>query len=267
MEKAILKQILEGLLLASGTPVSLQKMASIFPDDERPEVKDLREALEELQQESENRGVVLQELASGYCYRVRKEISHYVGNLWEEKATRYSRALLETLAIIAYRQPITRSEIEQIRGVVVSTTIAKTLLEREWIRVVGHRDVPGKPALYATTRQFLDYFGLKSLDELPPLSEISNLESIDLPFLEAVPPVGAEDEELAEAAEVAQSAEVTEMEAGETETAEVAESTEVTELEAEETESTEVAELEAEETVETAEIAEVAETESAEEIM
>jgi len=198
MEKQTLKQIIEGLLFASGTPLSLQKMASVFPDDERPDVKLLREALEELQQESAERGVVLQELASGYCYRVRKEISHYVGNLWEEKTVRYSRALLETLAIIAYRQPITRSEIEQIRGVVVSSTIAKTLLEREWIRIVGHRDVPGKPALYATTRQFLDYFGLKSLDQLPPLGEIKNLEDIDLPFLEAVPAVAQQEPEVAE---------------------------------------------------------------------
>lgn len=187
MEKQTLKQIIEGLLLASGTPLSLQKIASIFSEKERPDVKELREALTELQEDSENRGIILQEVASGYCYRVRKEISHYIGNLWEEKPARYSRALLETLSIIAYRQPITRSEIEQIRGVVVSSTIAKTLLEREWIRIVGHRDVPGKPALYATTRQFLDYFGLKSLEELPPLTEIKNLEEMEQMLMESAP--------------------------------------------------------------------------------
>lgn len=187
MEKQTLKQIIEGLLLASGTPLSLQKIASLFSDKERPDIKVLREALTELQEDSKERGVILQEVASGYCYRVRKEISQYIGNLWEEKPARYSRALLETLAIIAYRQPITRSEIEQIRGVVVSSNIAKTLLEREWIRIVGHRDVPGKPALYATTRQFLDYFGLKSLDELPPLTEIKNLEEMEQMLMEGAP--------------------------------------------------------------------------------
>jgi len=135
------------------------------------------EALSGLERDYRERGVELVEVAGGYRIQVRREVAPWVARLWEERPARYSRALLETLALIAYRQPITRGEIEEIRGVVVSTHIVRTLVEREWVRVVGHRDVPGRPALYATTRGFLDYFGLRSLDELPPLAEIRSLES------------------------------------------------------------------------------------------
>jgi segregation and condensation protein B len=137
-------------------------------------------ALEMLADDSQGRGVELKEVGSGFRYQVRQDVHPWVSRMWSEKPSRYSRALLETLALIAYRQPITRPEIEQIRGVVVSSNIVKTLEEREWVRVVGHRDVPGKPALYGTTRGFLDYFNLKSLDELPPLSEIRDMEDPQL---------------------------------------------------------------------------------------
>jgi len=173
-----LKSILEAALQAAGVPLSMERLQELFSDEERPEPKRIREALEELAQDYEGRGVELKEVASGWRIQVRKEYAQWVARLYQEKPARYSRALLETLSIIAYRQPVTRGEIEDIRGVGVSTQIVKTLLEREWVRVVGHRDVPGKPALYATTRRFLDYFGLKSLDQLPPLQELKDLDEI-----------------------------------------------------------------------------------------
>lgn len=174
-----LKQIVEAALLAAGGPLTVERLQELFLEDERPEKKDLREAIGVLAEEYSGRGIEIAEVAGGFRINVREEYAPWVSRLWEERAPRYSRALMETLALIAYRQPITRSEIEDIRGVSVSSNIVKTLLEREWVRVVGTRDVPGKPSLYATTREFLNYFGLKSLDELPTLQQIRDLDSIN----------------------------------------------------------------------------------------
>jgi segregation and condensation protein B len=187
IEKSQLKKILEGALFASGQPMNIEHLGFLFEDHDRPDAAAFREALDELKIDYAERGLELKEVASGFRFQVRQEYGPWVSRLWEEKAPRYSRALLETLALIAYRQPITRSEIEEIRGVSVSSHIVKTLLEREWIRVAGHRDVPGRPALFATTRQFLDAFNLKGLSELPSLAEIRDLDRIneELQFLEA----------------------------------------------------------------------------------
>jgi segregation and condensation protein B len=174
-----LKLIVEAALLAAGRPLSLDALLGLFAEHEMPERKTLRAALDQLAEDYAGRGIEVREVASGWRIQVRREFAPAIARLWEEKPGRYSRATMETLALIAYRQPITRGEIEDIRGVSVSTQIVKTLLEREWIHVVGHRDVPGKPALYGTTREFLDYFNLKSLDELPPLAEIRDLEEIN----------------------------------------------------------------------------------------
>jgi len=174
-----LKNIIEAALLAAGGPLSLDMMLTLFLDEEQPEKKELREVLDQLKQDYEGRGIEVVEVGSGWRIQVVEEVSLWVSRLWTERAPRYSRALMETLALIAYRQPITRGDIEDIRGVSVSTNIIKTLLEREWVRVVGTRDVPGKPSLYGTTREFLDYFNLKTLDELPPLAEIRNLDDIN----------------------------------------------------------------------------------------
>ena len=189
MSEIGLIQIIEGALLAAGRPVTVAQLADLFEDYERPENTAIREALSEVAERCEDRGFELQEVASGFRYQVRQSLSTWVARLWHERPQKYSRALLETLALIAYRQPITRGEIEEIRGVAVSSNIVKTLHEREWIRVVGHRDVPGRPAMYATTRQFLDYFNLKSLDQLPALAEIRDLETLtaELGFSEPVP--------------------------------------------------------------------------------
>jgi segregation and condensation protein B len=178
LDKDKLKRILEGALFAANQPLNLEKLTALFYDEERPPTELFVEALQELQQEYADRAVTLKEVASGYRFQVQTDVGEWVSRLWEEKPARYSRALLETLALVAYRQPITRGEIEEIRGVSVSTHITKTLLEREWIRVVGHRDVPGRPAMYGTTRSFLDYFNLKNLDELPSLAEIRDLDKI-----------------------------------------------------------------------------------------
>jgi len=174
-----LKNIIEAALLAAGGPLSLDMMLTLFLDEEQPEKKELREVLDQLKQDYEGRGIEVVEVGSGWRIQVVEEVSLWVSRLWTERAPRYSRALMETLALIAYRQPITRGDIEDIRGVSVSTNIIKTLLEREWVRVVGTRDVPGKPSLYGTTREFLDYFNLKTLDELPPLAEIRDLDEIN----------------------------------------------------------------------------------------
>jgi len=174
-----LKRILEGALLAAGEPLSLERLGQLFVDSERPVNAELRTALKELATDFEGRGFELKEVASGWRFQVRDDLSEWVGRLWEEKPARYSRALLETLALVAFRQPVTRGEIEEVRGVSVSSNIIRTLLEREWVRVVGHRDVPGRPAMYATTKTFLDYFNLKTLDELPALSEIRDLDKIN----------------------------------------------------------------------------------------
>jgi segregation and condensation protein B len=174
-----LKPIVEAALLASTQPMTIAQLKAIFGEDEEVGTDELKQALDALVADCEGRGVELLEVASGWRYQVRRDVHGWVSRMWAEKPSRYSRALLETLALIAYRQPITRPEIEQIRGVVVSSSIVKTLEEREWIRVVGYRDVPGKPALFGTTRTFLDYFNLKSLDALPPLSEIRDLEELN----------------------------------------------------------------------------------------
>jgi len=179
MDNQKLKSIIEAALLASGGSLSLDQMLQLFEEDSMPEKKALREVLTELADDYEGRGMQITETGSGWRIQVRAEYADWVSRLWEEKPARYSRALMETLALIAYRQPITRGEIEDVRGVSVSSNIIKTLQEREWIRVVGHRDVPGKPALYATSKIFLDYFNLKSLNDLPSLAEIRDLDSIN----------------------------------------------------------------------------------------
>jgi len=174
-----LKRVLEAALLAAGQPLTLAQLGALIGEDMPVGHDELARAIESLQQDAENRGIELREVASGFRYQVREDVHPWVSRLWTERPTRYTRALLETLALIAYRQPITRAEIEQIRGVTVSSSIVKTLEEREWVRIVGYRDVPGKPALFGTTRSFLDYFNLKSLDELPPLAEIRDLDEFD----------------------------------------------------------------------------------------
>ncbi len=178
MSRPTLEQILEAALLAAGEPLSLDRLLDLFGDGERPAREAVLAALAALERDYAVRGIELAEVAGGYRIQVRREVAPWVARLWEERPARYSRALLETLALIAYRQPITRGEIEDIRGVAVSTQIVRTLVEREWVRVVGHRDLPGRPALYATTRKFLDYFGLRSLNELPSLAELRSLDAV-----------------------------------------------------------------------------------------
>jgi len=172
-----LKTILEAVLLAADKPMSVQNIDAIFNGDEdRPTRDDIRQALHELAEEYVDRGFELKQVATGFRIQVKQDYAEWVGRLWEEKPARYTRALLETMSLIAYRQPITRGEIEEVRGVSVSSNIIRTLQEREWIKVLGHKDVPGKPALYGTSREFLDYFNLKSLDDLPTLAEIKDLD-------------------------------------------------------------------------------------------
>jgi segregation and condensation protein B len=191
-----LKRIVEAALLAAAQPLSLPQLSSLFGENEQPPHEELAKAIEDLRGECADRGVELVEVASGFRFQVKQDVHPWVARLWTERQTKYSRALLETLALIAYRQPITRGEIEGIRGVAVSTNIIKTLEEREWIRVVGYRDVPGKPALFGTTRSFLDYFALKSLDEMPPLAEIRDIEDFDPQLtLAPVAPASIEDGE------------------------------------------------------------------------
>ena len=175
---ALVKRIFEGALMAAERPLKRRDLTELFDDLETPADALIDQALVELDSDCEARGYELKRVASGYRYQVKQDLSRWVNKLWQERAPRYSRALLETMSLVAYRQPITRGEIEQIRGVAVSTQIIKTLLEREWIKSVGYRDAPGRPAIYATTRQFLDYFNLKSLDQLPPLAEIRDLNTI-----------------------------------------------------------------------------------------
>jgi segregation and condensation protein B len=178
MTETGLVQILEAAMLAAGRPLTVQNMADLFDQQERPENTEIREALKEIAIRCEDRGYELREVSSGFRFQVRQALSPWVARLWHERPQKYSRALLETLALIAYRQPITRGEIEEIRGVAVSTNIIRTLHEREWIRVVGHRDVPGRPAMYASTRTFLDYFNLKNLEQLPVLAEIRDFDTL-----------------------------------------------------------------------------------------
>jgi len=178
MNEHDLKHLIEATLLAAGRPVTSDQLLELFDERERPTSEELRAALDLLAAEYESRGIELIEVASGWRVQVRARCADVVSRLWQERPSRYSRALLETLALIAYRQPITRSEIEEIRGVSISSTIMRTLQERNWIRVVGHREVPGHPELLGTTREFLDYFGLKSLDQLPTLAELRDVETI-----------------------------------------------------------------------------------------
>lgn len=177
MEFTRIKRLVEGILHAADRPLSINEIHALFVEDEVPAKDDIRKAVAELQQDYGDRGFELAQVASGFRVQVRQEIEPWISRLWEEKPPRYTRALLETLALIAYRQPITRGEIEDIRGVSVSSNIIKTLQERNWVRVLGHKDVPGRPAMYGTTRQFLDYFNLKSLSELPSLTDIKDLDS------------------------------------------------------------------------------------------
>ena len=193
-----LAPLLEAFLLASGKPQSLERLFELFDEAERPEPPVFKKALEILRKSCDGRAFELREVASGYRLQIREKFSPWVGRLWEERPQRYSRAMLETMALIAYRQPITRGEIEDVRGVAVNSHIVKTLLEREWIRIVGYRDVPGKPAMFATTKVFLDHFNLKNLDDLPPLAELREMEADPvLDFDDA--PVPASLQELADA--------------------------------------------------------------------
>jgi segregation and condensation protein B len=178
VNSALLCQIIEGAILAAAQPMTIARMLDLFDEEVAPSKDDIATALQDIQANSLERGFELKEVASGWRFQVRDNLAPWVNRLWEEKPQKYSRALLETLSLVAYRQPITRGDIEEIRGVAVSSHIMKTLLERDWVKVVGHRDVPGRPSLFATTRQFLDYFNLKSLEELPSLSEIRDLDEL-----------------------------------------------------------------------------------------
>ena len=184
MDPALIRQIVEAALLAAPQPLTLAQLAGLFPEEEQAPPGSIEQAIAELRDACADRGVELVEVASGFRFQVKADVHAWVARLWTERQTKYTRATLETLALIAYRQPITRGEIEQIRGVSVNANMIKMLEEREWIRSVGHRDVPGRPELFGTTKTFLDYFGLKSLDELPPLAELKDLSELDpqLPF-------------------------------------------------------------------------------------
>jgi len=179
MDQPLINRIVEGALLAASEPLTLAQLQGLFPEEEPAPPGSIERALELLREGCQDRGVELVEVASGFRFQVTSEVHGYITRLWTERKTRYTRATLETLALIAYRQPITRGEIEQVRGVAVSSNIIQALEEREWIRVIGHRDVPGKPALFGTTKGFLDYFGLKRLDELPPLPELRDLGELE----------------------------------------------------------------------------------------
>jgi len=182
LETEKVKNIIEAALFSADKPLSLDQIAALFQLDELPERAEIKNVLEALKNDYSQRGIELKLVSSGYRFQVQQQYSEWISRLWEEKPPRYTRALLETLALVAYRQPITRAEIEDVRGVGVSTNIMKTLQERDWVKIVGHRDVPGRPALYATTRAFLDYFNMKSMDELPTLAEIKSLEQISKEF-------------------------------------------------------------------------------------
>src|SRR4029077_7378404 len=180
MSESYVRNVIEAALLAAGTPLPVAELTRLFDDSARPSAQQVRAALAALAAEYSGRGIELKETASGFRIQVRRELAAEISRLWPERAPRYSRALLETLALIAYRQPITRAEIEAVRGVAVNPNIIRTVIERNWVRVVGHRDVPGHPELLGTTREFLDYFSLKSLDELPPLAEVQAMADINL---------------------------------------------------------------------------------------
>jgi segregation and condensation protein B len=178
MEATEIKHFIEAALLAAGRPLNIDQIKGLFDQRMAPEKSEIREAIATLNEEYEERGIIVTEVASGFRMQVKAAMADRLQKLWEERPPRYSRALFETLALIAYRQPITRGDIEEIRGVTVSSNIVRQLLERDWVRVVGHRDVPGRPAMFGTTKGFLDYFGLKKLDDLPPLADLSDWESL-----------------------------------------------------------------------------------------
>src|SRR3982075_305059 len=180
MSESYVRNVIEAALLAAGTPLPVAELARLFEDSARPSAHQVRAALAALAAEYSGRGIELKETASGFRIQVRRELAAEISRLWPERAARSSRALLETLALIAYRQPITRAEIEAVRGVTVNPNIIRTVIERNWVRVVGHRNVPGHPELLGTTREFLDYFGLQSLDELPPLAEVKAMGDVNL---------------------------------------------------------------------------------------
>jgi segregation and condensation protein B len=182
MSDAHIRNVIEAALLAAGKPLQPAELAELFDEGARPQLQDIMAALNLLMAEYSGRGIEIKETAAGFRIQVRREMANEISRLWPERPARYSRALLETLALIAYRQPITRAEIEAVRGVAVNPNILKTLLERNWVRVVGHRDVPGRPELLGTTRDFLDYFGLKTLEELPPLAELKTIGDLEVQF-------------------------------------------------------------------------------------
>ncbi len=189
MEQQEIQHFVEAALLAAGRPLSVDQLQGLFDGRSVPDKSEIRQAIETLNDNYESRGIEVREVASGFRLQIRSNMADRLQKLWEERPPRYSRALFETLALVAYRQPITRGEIEEIRGVAVSSNIVRSLLERDWIRVVGHRDVPGRPAMFGTTKGFLDYFGLKKLDDLPELADLSDWESLrvqlDLPDVDA----------------------------------------------------------------------------------
>lgn len=172
-----LQSIVEAALMVAGHPLTISAIQNLFPEEEKPSTADIRAALEAIKERHQNSGLDLTEVASGFRIQAKAELSPWLARLWEERAPRYSRAFLETLSIIAYKQPITRAEIEEIRGVTVSSQIIKTLTDREWVRVIGYREVPGKPAILGTTKEFLDHFNLKSLADLPTLTEFKDMEA------------------------------------------------------------------------------------------
>jgi len=197
MEATEIKHFIEAALLAAGRPLNIDQLKGLFDGRTAPEKSEIREAIKTLNEEYEERGIVISEVASGFRMQVKATMADRLQKLWEDRPPRYSRALFETLALIAYRQPITRGDIEEIRGVTVSSNIIRQLLERDWVRVVGHRDVPGRPAMFGTTKGFLDYFSLKKLDDLPPLADLSDWESLrvqlNLPEVEDQTATGADE--------------------------------------------------------------------------
>ena len=178
MDATEIKYFIEAALLAAGRPLNIDQLQKLFDGRMTPEKAEIRQAINSLNEDYDARGIIIGEVASGFRVQVKSGMADQLQKLWEERPPRYSRALFETLALVAYRQPITRGEIEEVRGVSVSSNIMRSLMERDWVRVVGHRDVPGRPEMFATTKQFLDYFGLKKLDDLPPLADLSDWESL-----------------------------------------------------------------------------------------
>ena len=175
-----ISQVIEAVLLSASRPIDVQEIERVFPEDEKPTREEIRQALQKIEEQCKDRGVELKKVSSGYRLQVRQTLSSYVAKLWEERPQKFSKATLETLALIAYRQPITRGEIEEIRGVTIGTQLMRGLMERGWVKIVGQRDVPGRPSLYSTTKEFLDYFGLQHLRELPELPELPDLQSLDM---------------------------------------------------------------------------------------